>query len=187
MSIIISVKKMRRYLIAIVTAIMFLPFAGTGQSAEPASLPDNQLLGAAREIMTAAGTCALITVDQEGRPRVREMDPFPPGDDFIVWFGTNPRSRKVEQIRNNPKVTLYYTETGGAGYVMICGTARLVNEQEEKDRRWKEEWKAFYPDKRGNYLLIQVTPVWLEVISYTHGITGDPVTWEPPKVVFERE
>jgi len=141
-------------------------------------------MDAAREIMTSAGTCALITVDPEGRPRVREMDPFPPDSDFTVWFGTNPRSRKVEQIRNNPKVTLYYQEEGYAGYVMISGTASLVNDQEEKDRRWKEEWKAFYPDKTKDYLLIKVIPDWMEMISLPLGITGDPVTWEPPKVYF---
>ena len=144
----------------------------------------SQLMIAARDIMASAGTCALITVDTEGRPRVREMDPFPPEQDFTVWFGTNPRSRKVEQIRNNPKVTLYYLEENNAGYVTIYGNAQLVNDQEEKDVRWKEEWEAFYRNRTDDYLLIKVTPEWMEVISYSHRIVGDPITWEPPKVVF---
>ena len=52
--------------------------------------------------MISAKTCALITLDSEGRPRVRVMDPFIPENDFTVWFGTNPKTRKVEQIKNNP-------------------------------------------------------------------------------------
>ena len=55
------------------------------------------------EIMSAAGTCTLITLDQEGRPRARVMDAFLPEDDFTVWFGTNPKSRKVAQIKNDPR------------------------------------------------------------------------------------
>jgi len=115
------------------------------------------------------------------------MDPFPPDSGFTVWFGTNPRSRKVEQIRNNPKVTLYYLEESGSGYVMIYGKAQLVDDQEYKDKWWKEEWAAFYPDNKENYLLIKVTPEWMEVVSYIHGITGDPVTWEPPRITFKAE
>ncbi len=135
--------------------------------------------------MTSSKTCALITVDDEGRPRVRVMDPFEPEPDFTIWFGTNPKSRKVDQIKNNPKVTLYYLENNNAGYVMIQGTAELVNDKTEKETRWKNEWEAFYPNKPHDYLLIKVTPNWMEVVSYTHNIIGDPETWEPPKVVFD--
>ena len=144
-----------------------------------------KLKEAARDIMTSAETCALISLDQEGRPRVRVMDPFIPESDFTIWLGTNAKSRKVDQIKNDPRVTLYYLENNAAGYVMIHGTAQLVNDQEEKDKRWKNEWEVFYPDDREGYLLIKIIPEWMEVISYTHGITGDPETWEPPKVIFD--
>lgn len=146
--------------------------------------PDIKLMDAARQIMTSAETCALITLDHEGRPRVRTMDPFAPEGDFTVWFGTNASSRKVAQIKNDPRVTLYYLEGNNAGYVMICGTARLVDDEKEKEKRWKPAWKAFYPDDRKGYLLIQVIPDWMEVVSYTHDVHGDPYTWEPQKVVF---
>ena len=149
--------------------------------------PDSKLKDAAREIMTSAETCALITLDREGRPRVRVMDPFIPDRDFTVWLGTNSNSRKVDQIKNDPRVTLYYLADDASGYVMIHGTAYLVNDQEEKDKRWKKEWEAFYPENRETYLLIKIVPEWMEVVSYPHGITGDPVSWEPPKVIFESE
>lgn len=144
------------------------------------------LLSAAKDIMTSAKTCALITVDSEGRPRVRVMDPFIPENDFTVWLGTNAKTRKVEQIRTNPKVTLYYLEPNGSGYVMLHGLAQLVNDQAEKDKRWKVEWEAFYPNKQENYLLIKILPQWLEIISYSHGITGNNETWEPPIVLFDK-
>ena len=33
--------------------------------------------------------------------------------------------------------------------------------------------------------LIKVSPEWMEVISYTRGVAGDPITWEPPRVIFD--
>ena len=159
---------------------------GFNQNSQIQDSTSIKLLSVAKDIMISAKTCALITLDSEGRPRVRVMDPFIPENDFTVWFGTNPKTRKVEQIKNNPKVTLYYLEPNGSGYVMLHGLATLVNDQAEKDKRWKAEWEAFYPNKQDDYLLIKISPQWLEVISYSHGILGDPETWEPPKVLFDQ-
>ena len=137
------------------------------------------------EIMSAAGTCTLITLDQEGRPRARVMDAFLPEDDFTVWFGTNPKSRKVTQIKNDPRVTLFYLDQDASGYVMIHGQAQLVDDPIEKQERWKDEWEAFYQNREEAYLLIKVTPEWMEVISNTRNIVGDPLSWEPQKIIFD--
>lgn len=143
-----------------------------------------KLLKVAREIMVAANTCALITLDNEGQPRVRTMDAFDPEEELIVWFGTNPRSRKIQEIQKNNNVTLYYLDGDDTGYVTIHGEAHIVNNPSEKERHWKEEWHAFYPNKNEDYVLIKVVPSWLEVISETRGILGDPKTWQPPRVYF---
>jgi general stress protein 26 len=144
-----------------------------------------ELLNAAREIMLSSKKCALITQDEQGVPQVRTMDPFSPEADFTVWLATNPKSRKVEQIKNNSSVTLYYPDKKDKGYVVIHGTAKLVNDQKEKDTRWKTEWKNFYPNQTDQYLLIKVTPHYLELINYNHGLSGDPTTWQPVRVDFK--
>jgi general stress protein 26 len=140
---------------------------------------------AAREIMTAAGTCALITLDENNIPMVRAMSPFLPENDFTVWFGTNPKSRKVNQIKRNPNVTLYYLDKDASGYVVVHGTAQLVDDQKEKEKHWKAEWDAFYPNKTDAYLLIKVSPKSIEISSNPRGITADPQTWQTPVVKFD--
>jgi general stress protein 26 len=144
-----------------------------------------ELLAAAREIMISSKNCALITQDGQGVPQVRTMDPFLPEADFTVWLATNPKSRKVEQIKSNANVTLYYPDKEDKGYVVIHGTAELVNDQKEKDTRWKKEWKNFYPNRTDQYLLIKVTPHYLELINYNRGISGDANTWQPVRVDFK--
>jgi general stress protein 26 len=163
-------------------AASIAPSARSQESKKP--LNRAELIAAAREIMTAARYCALITLDSSGRPQARTLDPFPPDENMVVWLGTNPRSRKVAEIRRNPRVTLYYFDREAQAYVTITGIARLVNDPKEKAKRWKDEWKDFYPDRAKDYLLIAVQPEKLEVVSVKKGIVGDPRTWKPPSVVF---
>ncbi len=178
-------EKLRKPFYIILPILLLITFNSFSQSIEQKDSLNNKLMNAAREIMASAGTCALITLDQQGRSRVRVMDPFLPESDFTVWFGTNPKSRKVDQIKKDPRVTLYYFDKSASGYVMIHGIAQIVNDPIEKEKRWKAEWEAFYPNKPDGYLLIKVSPEWMEVISSAHSIVGDPLTWEPPVVLFE--
>jgi general stress protein 26 len=151
---------------------------------QPQHLSRDQLITEAREIMTTARYCALITTERSGRAQARTMDAFAPDDQMIVWFGTNPRSRKVAEIRRRPRVTLYYFDRENQAYVTLHGMARLVNDASEKARRFKDDWKTFYPDRDKDYLLIEVRPVTLEVVNVKKGIIGDPKTWRPPTVNF---
>ena len=156
-----------------------------GFGAQPQTRSRDELIDAAREIMITSRYCALITVDGSGRTNARTMDPFAPDKDMVVWFGTNPRSRKVAEIRRHPRVTLYYFDRENQAYVTIRGIARLVNDSAAKARHWKEEWKTFYPNRDRDYLLIEVRPLSLEVVNTKKGILGDPRTWQPPTVVFK--
>ena len=169
----------------ILPIILLTSFDGFCQDEENEKKTDLQLMNAAREIMTSASTCALITLDQEGRSRARAMDAFAPESDFTVWFGTNPKSRKVAQIKNDPRVTLYYLGNDDSGYVLIYGVARIIDDENEKEKRWKDEWEEFYPEKDKGYILIKVSPEWMEVVSYPHGLIGDPETWKPHEVEFD--
>ncbi len=143
------------------------------------------LLSVAHEYMQTVRYCALITADSKGQFHARAMDPFLPDKNMVVWFGTNRNSRKVQEIRNNPRVTLYYSDDKGAGYVAIFGTATLVDDPKEKANWWKEEWTEFYKDQKENYLLIKVVPEKLEILNYKHNILSDTITWETPSVVFK--
>ena len=165
------------------TILLLISFIGFSQETIDKN-ERNKIINAAQEIMNDAQTCALISLDNDGNARVRTMDPFPPEKDLVVWFGTNLHSRKVEQIRKNNKVTLYYLDKDATGYVTIHGAAELVDDGSSKEKYWKETWKNFYPNYPEGYALIKVIPLWMEVISETRGILGDDKTWEPQKIIF---
>lgn len=170
---------------AIFFAMLFLsPLRMDAQDTPSTTYDRGALISAAKEIMETTRYCALITLDSSGQPQVRTMDPFPPDDNMVVWLGTNITSRKVHEIRNDPRVTLYYEAPNGSGYAVIQGNASIIDDQEKKEAYWKEEWNAFYPDKDSTYTLIKVIPEKLEIISYQHGITSSSSTWEVPYVEF---
>ena len=164
--------------------ILLCPLRVWGQDTEFKDYQRDTLIVAAKEIMETSGYCALITLDKSGYPQVRTMDPFSPDEDLVVWLGTNKNSRKVREIRNDSRVTLYYEAPNGGGYVVVQGNASLIDDPEVKQKYWKEEWGDFYPDKNSTYLLIKVFPKKLEIISYRHGITGSTKTWAVPFVEF---
>jgi general stress protein 26 len=175
----------RKVIQFILLSLVVFPEMTIAQVKQPADTSTQFLLSAAREIIKTAGKVALITQDENGAPQVRTMDPFSPEEDFTIWLATHPNTRKAQQIRNNPNVTLYYPDKNDKGYVTIHGTAELVNDQKEKDKRWKNEWKNFYANRTDGYLLIKVTPAFLELINYNKGISGDPKTWQPAVVRFK--
>jgi general stress protein 26 len=154
------------------------------QVAKPHQIQSDSLIAAAREIIGLQNYCALVTLDSTGRPNVRTMNPFPPEADMTIWIATNSRSRKANDIRHNPTVSLYYADHGRAtGYVSILGKAYLVDDMNEKLKRKREYWTQAFPDWK--YLvLIKVVPEKMEVINYRHGFVNDSLTWKPPTVNF---
>ncbi len=151
---------------------------------EATGAPRDTLLAVAKDIMAQTRFCVLVTLDGTGHPRARAMDPFMPDENWVIWMGTGPGTRKAMDIQKDPRVTLYYDHPSKAGYVVVYGTAKLVDDPELKNKWFKEEWARFYPDKEKGYVLIAVTPKRMEVLDYTRGVMGDETTWVPPSVTF---
>jgi general stress protein 26 len=177
-------KQVKFYSLLIPLLFLLLPFASYGQGKEIGESTDAKLHRAAKEIISASRICTLITLDEEGRARARAMDALSPDENFVIWFGTNPKSRKVKQIEHDPRVTLYYFDKSTASYVMLYGAAQIVDGADDKEKHWKKEWSFFYPNYPKGFMLIKFTPDWMEVVSESRGITGDTITWQPATTKF---
>lgn len=140
---------------------------------------------AARQLMTRARYCALITLGEDGQPQARTIDPAPPDAKFVVRFVTNPRTRKVAQIQRDSRVTLYYSDASAPGYVTLIGTARAIEAPEQRQRSWVEKWTPFYPGGAASAALYEVTPLRIEVVDSKHGVSGDQQTWRPPVIEMQ--
>ena len=151
------------------------------QPATPSPADRAKAIAAARDIMEQARYCTLVTVGEDGQRQARIVDAFAPQDDLTVWIGTNPLTRKVAQIRKDPRVTLLYFDTARMSYVTLLAKAAVVNDADEKAKRWKDAWAGLYKDKnRGDdYTLVRVTPFRAEIVSPALGFINDKKTWRP--------
>ena len=97
------------------TACLSLAAGAAGQASPAPPLDRAAILVAARELMVKARYCGLVTLGPGGQPQARLVDPFVPEEDFSVWIATNPVTRKVKEIRDDGRVTLFYVDPGAAG------------------------------------------------------------------------
>jgi general stress protein 26 len=134
---------------------------------------------AARDLMTRVRYCALITNGEDGHAQARTIDPSAPDHRFAVTFATNRATRKVSQLTRDPRVTLYYFDPSSPGYVVVIGTARVL-ETDDARQRWLEKWTPFYPSGADSALVYEVLPGRIEIVEVARGIVGDESTWLPP-------
>ena len=103
-------------------------------------------MAAAIDVMQKAVYCTFITIGEDGQPQARIVDPTSPDSNLTIWIGTNSLTRKVKEIRRDPRVTVLYFHAASASYVTVLGRAALVTDAGEKERRWKTSWAPFYPN-----------------------------------------
>jgi general stress protein 26 len=78
----------------------------------------------------------LATCDGD-QPRVRIVSPVVE-DDMSIWVTTRSTSRKVKQLRENPKICLAFVgRPDGDKAVTIIGEALIIPDIEKKKRIWK--------------------------------------------------
>ena len=164
--------------VALVTAMTIADVLAQETQAAPGRAA---IVTAARDIIGKARYATFVTVDRDGQPQARIVDPVAPEDDWSIWVSTNARSRKVAQLEANPRGTLLYFDAARESYAALAGAARLVRDPAEKAKRWREEWKPFYKNghRDEDFLLIRVEPQRLEISSPALGMNNDPVTWRP--------
>jgi len=78
----------------------------------------------------------LATCDGD-QPRVRIVSPVVE-DDMSIWVTTRSTSRKINQLRENPKICLAFVEPPeGDKSVTVIGEAQIIPDLEKRRRTWK--------------------------------------------------
>jgi general stress protein 26 len=148
------------------------------------SVNRDTIILAAHEIINETTYCGLVTIDSLGQPQIRTMNPFPVKDDFVIWFATSRTSRKVREIKNNPKVCVYFANHLTAkGYVNINGSASVIDNKDLLIQMKRDYWNGIkgWQDK---FVLIKIIPSSIETINYKHGLNNDPNTFKAPTISF---
>lgn len=87
-------------------------------------------------IMKENSLHAYLATCDGGQPRVRPVSPIVE-DNMSVWVTTYSTSRKVKQIRQNPKICLAFVEQPrGDKTAIVIGEAKIIPNLDEKKKVW---------------------------------------------------
>ena len=139
----------------------------------------------AKATLDTANFCFLTTRGESEPTNTRLMQHFKPDADLTVWFGTSLTSRKVHEIRRNPRVTVACLDPQRPAYAVLVGTVTVEERAEQWRRYWREDWQTFWPDgpSARDYVLLRFACERVEVLSFPSGIAPAPYGLRPAVVV----
>lgn len=109
------------------------------------------------EEMARRHSCMLIDRDG-GRLRARPMAPVARPADGVVWFVTDARAAKDDEIERDPQVCLAFSD--GNFHLSVSGMAEAVHDTAKLKEIWTTAMEAYFPGgpEDPNALLLKVTP-----------------------------
>ena len=131
------------------------------------------------EKMKVPTLAAFATITEKGFPWVRYVM-VRSDHDLFIWFATFRRSRKVQQIENEPEVhlTLGVADAKTAeSYLQIQGKAVILTDAATKEAHWYDHLgNIFSGPKDPDYCVCRITPYRIE---YTGMVLGKgPEVWK---------
>lgn len=103
--------------------------------------------------------CMLATHDG-GTIRTRPMAAHVEPGENAVYFLTDERRHKDDEIRANPNVCLAFADVDGDDYVSLTGRAEVANDRAKIKELWSIAAKAWWASADDpNIRLLKVTPI----------------------------
>jgi general stress protein 26 len=95
------------------------------------------------ELMQKIGFAMLVTRDGE-RLRARPMAAYVDRNAQAVFFLSDARQHKDDEIRQNPQVNLSFADAGEQKYVSVSGTASVSNDRAKIQQLFTTTAKAWW-------------------------------------------
>src|SRR5437763_12579542 len=110
------------------------------------------------DLMKKIGFAMLVTRDGD-KLRARPMSAYLERDNNAIWFLTDARRHKDEEIARNPNVNLSFADAGSQKYVSISGTAVISNHRARIREMLSTPEKAWWDRTEDpNIRLLKVAP-----------------------------
>jgi general stress protein 26 len=124
------------------------------------NLDNSAALKKFKELVEDINTCMFITDTSGEEKHTRPMATIETEDDGTLWFYTDVRSIKVEEVTNKHTVHLVYAHPGKSSYLDVWGSAEVITDRQQVIDKWSPVVKAWFPDGVAdpNLALLKVQP-----------------------------
>jgi general stress protein 26 len=104
--------------------------------------------------------CMFITNHTDEHDHTRPMATIEVEEEGTLWFFTDIRSIKVEEVTSDNKVHLTYAHPGKESYLDVWGTASVVTDKQQIKEKWSPIVKAWFPEGEDdpNLALLKIQP-----------------------------
>ena len=110
------------------------------------------------DLMKKIGFAMLVTRDGD-KLRARPMSAYLARDENMIYFLTDARHHKDEEIARNPQVNLSFADAGSQTYVSLTGTAAVSNDRNKIRDLFTTTAKAWWDSAEDpNIRLLKITP-----------------------------
>ena len=110
------------------------------------------------ELMKKIGFAMLVTHDGD-KLRARPMSAYLERENNAIYFLTDARRHKDEEIARNPGVNLSFADTGDQKYVSVTGTAVVSNDRAKIKQLFSTPAKAWWDSAEDpNIRVLKITP-----------------------------
>lgn len=123
------------------------------------------------ELIHDVDVAMMVTMD-EGIMRSRPMSTQKTEFDGDLWFFTNIKDHKIEEIEKDDRVNLSYAKPDDSIYVSVSGTIEITQDRGMIDELWNPIYKAWFPEGKDDpeIALLKVTVERAEYWDYSAGM-----------------
>jgi len=113
-------------------------------------------------LVSRSGIAMLGTIDAKGCPNIRAVIKVENEGLRRIWFSTNTSSRKIPQVKANPKTCVYFVDFEKWMGLMLVGTTDVLQDPESRRRLWHEGDEKYYPSgvDDPDYSVLRFTAQW---------------------------
>jgi general stress protein 26 len=117
----------------------------------------------------------LGTNGDNGYPQIKAM--LVPDHEGIkrIWFSTNTSSRRVGQLRRDPKACVYFVDFQIWQGLMLVGTMEILQDADSRRRLWHPGDEQYYPQGVADpdYTVLRFTAQWGNYYHALSNVTFD--------------
>jgi general stress protein 26 len=124
------------------------------------NLQSEEALKKFKKLVEEVQVCMFITNNQTEDEHTRPMSVVDVEDNGTLWFYTDIRSIKVEEVTADRNVHLTFAHPGKDSYLDVRGTSNIVTDRALIKQKWSPVVKAYFPNGADdpNIALMRVQP-----------------------------
>jgi len=96
------------------------------------------------ELIQRSKIAMIGSLDEDGYPNIKAMLNLRSQGLKTIWFSTNTSSKRVQQIRKDPRASVYYVDQDNFEGLLLIGRMEVCIDEESRKALWFDGSERYY-------------------------------------------